>query len=99
MKPSEREEEYMARMEFDRKKRLEAQKSPQVDAAEAKRIRELHYLKCPKCGMDMIEIDYKDIKVDKCPGCDGVWLDAGEMERVAALEKGGLDKLFSVFRR
>ena len=30
----------------------------------------------------------------------GIWLDAGELEAVAKLEKGGpLDKLFSVFKK
>lgn len=99
MKPSEREEEYMARMEFERKKRLDAPKNRQIDETEKGRLRELHYLKCPKCGMDLIQIDYKGIEVDKCGGCDGIWLDAGELDRVADMEKGGLDKLFSVFRR
>jgi Zn-finger nucleic acid-binding protein len=56
-------------------------------------------MKCPKCGMGLIEIDYKDIKVDKCSGCEGVWLDAGELETVSQLEKTGLDKLFSVFKK
>jgi len=28
-----------------------------------------------------------------------VWLDAGELETVSQLEKTGLDKLFSVFRK
>jgi hypothetical protein len=56
-------------------------------------------MRCPKCGMELIEIDYKEIKVDKCSECDGIWLDAGELEAVAKLEKGGLDKLFSVFKK
>jgi Zn-finger nucleic acid-binding protein len=56
-------------------------------------------MKCPKCGMELIEIDYKSIKVDKCSACEGIWLDAGEMESVAKMEKGALDKLFSVFSK
>lgn len=49
--------------------------------------------------MELIEIDYKKIKVDKCSECDGIWLDAGELETISKLEKTGLDKLFSVFRK
>jgi hypothetical protein len=98
-KPSEREEEYFARMEFEKKKKQEEEKQKKLAEAEKKKLKELHYMKCPKCGMGLIEIDYKSTKIDKCSGCGGIWLDAGELETVSQLEKTGLDKLFSVFKK
>lgn len=98
-KPSELEEEFVARMEFEKRKKLEEEKHKKLAGEERKKIRDLHYMRCPKCGMELIEIDYKSIKVDKCSDCDGIWLDAGELESISRLEKGGLDKLFSVFRK
>jgi len=97
--PSEREEEYFARMEFEKRKRLEEEKHKKFIEEDKKRLKELHYMKCPKCGMELIEIDYKGIKVDKCSSCEGIWLDAGELETISRLERTGLDKLFSVFKR
>ncbi len=55
-------------------------------------------MRCPKCGMELIEVDYKGMKIDKCSECEGIWLDAGELEGVSKLEKSGLDKLSSVFK-
>jgi len=98
-KPSEREEEYIVRMEFERLKKLEVEKHKKLAEEEKKRIKHLHYMRCPKCGMELIEIDYKEIKVDKCSECEGVWLDAGELEAVSKLEKSAVDKLFSVFKK
>lgn len=98
-KPSELEEEYMVRMEYERLKKLEEAKHAKLAEEEKKRLKELHYMMCPKCGMELIEIDYKGIKVDKCSECEGIWLDAGELDAASKLEKGGLDKLFSVFKR
>ena len=98
-KPSEKEEEYFARLEFERKKKIEEEKHKKLAEGEKVRLKEVHFMRCPKCGMELIEIDYKSIKVDKCSECDGIWLDAGEIESVSALEKTGLDKLFSVFRK
>jgi nitrate/TMAO reductase-like tetraheme cytochrome c subunit len=98
-KPSELEEEYIARMEYEKKKKLEEEKHKRLAEEEKKRLKELHYMRCPKCGMELIEIDYKGIKVDKCSECEGIWLDAGELEAVSRLEKTGLDKLFSVFKK
>lgn len=99
MKPSEKEEEFFARQSFEKKRKLEEEKQKALAGDQKKKARELHFMKCPKCGMDLIEIDYKKIKIDKCSSCAGVWLDAGEMEQVARMEKGGLDKLFSVFAK
>lgn len=97
LKPSEKEEEYFARQEFEKKMKLEEEKQKQLAEAEKKKARDLHFMKCPKCGMGLVEIDYKSLKIDKCSSCQGVWLDAGELEQVAKMEKGALDKLFSVF--
>jgi len=98
-KPSELEEEYFARIEFEKRKKVEEEKHKQLAEQEKKKLRELHHMKCPKCGMELIEIDYKNIKVDKCSECDGIWLDAGELDAVSKLEKSGLDKLFGVFKK
>ncbi len=98
-KPSEKEEEYFARLEFERRKKQEAENQARIVEEEKHKLKELHYMACPKCGMKLIEIDYKGIAVDKCSVCEGVWLDAGELEAIARLEKGMLDKWFSVFKR
>jgi len=98
-KPSEREEEYFARLEFERKKKSEEEKQKKMAEEEKKKLRDLHYMKCPKCGMELIEIDYRGIKIDRCSACEGVWLDAGELEAVSDLEKTGLDRFFNIFKR
>ena len=97
-KPSEMEEEYFARFEFERRKMLEEQKCAQMEAEEKRKLKELHYMHCPKCGMQLIEIDYKGIAVDKCSSCAGIWLDPGELEAVSKFEKSKMDKLFVVFK-
>lgn len=99
MKPSEREAEYIAKMEFEKKKKIEEEKHKLLKEEEKKKLKELHHMRCPKCGMELIEIDYRGIKVDRCSECVGIWLDAGELAAITKLEKSTLDKLFSVFSR
>jgi hypothetical protein len=98
-KPSENEEEFIARTEYERLKKIEEEKQKYHAVEEKKRLKELHFMKCPKCGMELIAIDYKGIEVDKCSKCEGIWLDAGELEAVSNLEKSGIDKLFGVFKK
>jgi hypothetical protein len=49
---------------------------------ERKRLRDLHYMKCPKCGHDMKAEDVVGVEVDRCTFCEGLYLDAGELEQV-----------------
>lgn len=99
VQPSDKEEAYFIRQEFERRKQSEEEKAEKMQAEEKARLKDLHYMHCPKCGHTLIEIDYKGIAVDKCSHCDGVWLDAGELETISHLEKGVLDKWFSAFKK
>lgn len=99
IKPSEKEEEYFARAEFERKKKEQEVSRKKFEEEEKKRLKDLHFMHCPKCGMELIEINYKTIAVDKCSSCEGIWLDAGELEAISVLEKGILDKWFAVFKK
>lgn len=98
VKPSEKEEEYFARLQFEKQKKIEEEKHKKIKAQEKDRLKKLHFMRCPKCGMELIEIDYKNIRIDRCSECEGVWLDAGELETISKINKSGLDKLFSVFK-
>jgi uncharacterized protein len=99
VKPSDKEEEYFARLELERKKKIEMEKHKRMAEEEKRKLKELHFMRCPKCGLELREIDYRGINVDKCFSCNGVWLDAGEIDLLAKLEKPALDKLFSVFKK
>lgn len=98
-KPSEKEEEYFAKLEFERKRKLEQKKHLEMATEEKRRLKDLHFMRCPKCGMELVEVNYKGIAVDKCSACEGIWLDAGEFESASRLEKSSLNKLFDVFRK
>ena len=41
---------------------------------------------CPKCGITMREREKGDVIIDICPQCRGVWLDAGELEKLSVRE-------------
>ena len=49
---------------------------------EREQLKVLHYMKCPKCGMDLHTIERGHVQIDTCFNCHGLWLDAGELEQV-----------------
>ena len=98
-KPSSSEEEYFARQEFERKKRLAEEREQALRDGERARLKELHWMRCPKCGMELVETNHQGIKIDQCASCAGVWLDAGELEQVVQADAGFLGGFLRVFRR
>lgn len=97
VKPTEQEEEYFARLEFERRKKALAEQESR--AAEEERLRVLALAKdrCPKCGAPLVAVDYRGVELDKCSNCHGLWLDCGELGQISAREKGFLAGLKRIF--
>lgn len=43
-------------------------------------------MNCPRCSEEMNQVEIQEVPVEQCPGCEGVWLDAGELELIAQRE-------------
>lgn len=97
-KPKQSEEEYFARLENEKKKNLREKAVREAERKEAEDLRLLHWMHCPKCGRDLKEIAFRGVKIDKCTGCAGVWLDDGELETLSGRESGVLKNILAAFR-
>ena len=94
-----KEEEYFYKLN----KQLIEKKRKELDVQSAEQQRQAqvteHWMKCPKCGYPMKEIDLQGIKVDRCSQCSGIYFDRGELELLLESQEpkgflGGLKKLF-----
>lgn len=90
-KPSRNEEEYFARLNAE----LIKERRAALDEARAKSTRQSHFMKCPRCGGDLKEVEHHHVKVDQCVDCKGVWLDAGEVEMFEHAHESGVKGFFS----
>jgi len=73
------ENEYFVREDAERIRRLAHTLRKQLEAAERERQRALHWMRCPRCGIEMREVAYRGMLVDVCVGCRGIFLDEGEL--------------------
>ena len=99
MTPNLKEEEYFNRLEQEKKEKAEAEKQKRESEEKKKILKELHHMRCPKCGIELSEVDYKGIKIDKCFSCNGIWLDAGELETISKLDQSVMVTLFDFFKK
>ncbi len=73
------ERELLEKARKDREKR-EAERAAGEQAEQRKRLKDLHFMKCPKCGHDMKEETLDGVAIDRCSFCEGIYFDAGEIE-------------------
>ena len=78
---------YFAKRKVKKLQLNEGINEEKFNSGEMNKLIEGQYMKCPKCSMSLNEIVYKGGKIDKCTACDGVWLDAGELEALLLNEK------------
>jgi len=97
-KPSKAEDEYFARQELERRKKWAQEQSAKMAVEEKEKAKQAHWMKCPKCGMDLQEIGLHGVKVDQCASCGGIFLDAGELEQIEKHDSGVMGRVFSLFR-
>lgn len=81
-KPSSKEDEYFLRLEVDRIQRLRREHQEELAEQEKLRLKQLHYMRCPKCGMELTTSTMADVEIDVCPDCRGIFLDAGELDKL-----------------
>jgi len=97
VKPTQQEEEYFARLEFERRRDVLNERDTQTAADERQRILAVARGRCPKCAGELIPVPYRGVELDKCSRCQGVWLDFGELDQVVAEDTGFLGSVRKIF--
>jgi Zn-finger nucleic acid-binding protein len=94
--PSRNEDEYFVKQDAELLKQMRAK----LDAERAKAERGQPRMKCPRCGVELHEKQYHHAVVDVCPKCNGMWLDAGEVEIIGKSfqEEASAHNVFSDLR-
>jgi|SRR5881409_2586376 len=75
------EQELLREARRDHERRMKELSARQTEG-ETRRLRELHYLKCPKCGHDMSTRAIEGIEIDQCGTCEGLFFDKGELDAI-----------------
>ncbi len=92
------EDEYFKKRDMEAKAKLKAKLDAQKAEAEKAARKEMHYLKCGKCGSDMATQVFRGIEIERCGTCGAVLLDPGELEELAGEDQSGMiSNFFSVF--
>ena len=92
MKPNKTEDEYVWVQEMQQRVAKLAKEQHAMTEAEKQRLKEAHWMHCPKCGQKLDPEICGTLEIDVCPSCKGVWLDMGELG--AIVETAGQGSFF-----
>jgi uncharacterized protein len=96
----DKEEEYFYKKNKELLKKVRQKLDIDRSQREASSRQTEHWMKCPKCGSDLDEVELLAIKVDQCTRCLGIYFDKGELELLLEAQEpkgflGGLKRLFA----
>lgn len=97
-KPSEAEDEFFAREEAEKKRKMILAQTKALAEVERQRLQALHHMRCPKCGMALTELTLNGVVVDRCFTCHGIFLDEGDLKKITG-EPGYWARMLHFFAR
>jgi uncharacterized protein with PIN domain len=90
----DKEEEYFYRKDQELIRKLREQAQAQREQTEAENKKKEYWMRCPKCGSNLVEEKHEEVMVDRCTGCNGLYFDAGELEIVLKAKSSLLSRIF-----
>lgn len=92
------ETEHFIREENASKHLLREQQKREHKKAQNEELKNLHYMKCPKCGHDLVSKRLSYIDVDQCSSCGVLVLEPNDIDRFITEEKSVLKTFIDFFQ-
>lgn len=96
-KPHEAEEEYFAKLEAEKLRKIAEKKRSEFKTKEIEDLKQTHHMRCAACGFELDTIVFKGISIDKCFHCGGVFLNKVAFETLCGQDNNILNQLLSIF--
>lgn len=75
----ENERKLLEDVRREREQRLEVYRQ-ETEKADRDRLRQAHWMRCPKCGNEMRTEQFEGIEIERCSVCGGMFFEHGEFQ-------------------
>jgi hypothetical protein len=97
-RPSSNEDEYFARQEIEKRKRLALEIQSCYKEEEQQRLKDLHNMHCPRCGLELQSVVFKGYIMEKCFSCSAMVMSQDDLERLVGEGETVASSLFGLFK-
>lgn len=96
-----KEDEYFARENAEKMRKLALDRSREMAEAQKAELKQLHWMRCPKCGMELQTVRLHGMDIDRCFSCGATVFDADELQKLGITEdRSGtvMKSILNIFR-
>lgn len=97
-KPSQAEEEYFAREDAEKKRKLALKEAKTLAASEREALQAQHAGHCPQCGHKMQQLTLQAVSVLRCFVCNGLFVGEQDLQKLKG-SSGYWDRMLHFFVR
>jgi uncharacterized protein len=97
-KASNTEEEYFAKEQAQRLKSQALSKVQSLQDHERRVLKEKHWMRCPRCGMELQSLLFKGVTMNKCFSCHTICFDEDSFERISIQHEPFFEAVTSIFK-
>lgn len=92
------EEEFFAKTDIEKKRLLADEIQSQYRREEQQKLKDIHFMHCSKCGMELQSLVFKGVIMEKCYSCGAVVLDEAELDKLAGTEGSLISSIVGLFK-
>lgn len=96
-KPSETEEEYFAKLDVEKKRKIVEKKRAKLAEEEVESLKQTHRMRCAGCGFELDPIVFKGVTINKCFHCGGAFLTNEAFGKLCGQDNRILEKILEIF--
>jgi hypothetical protein len=97
-KPPDTEKKYFGKIDAQKRRRIADEKKTKEQLEELKRLRCLHWHKCPECGFDMEQAAFKGTSILNCHHCGGAFLNSETLDELCGGESRIVETFLNIFK-
>ncbi|MDP2599468.1 MAG: zf-TFIIB domain-containing protein [Deltaproteobacteria bacterium] len=97
-KPHEAEEDYFAKLEVEKKRKLAEKKHADLQTHEIEAMKEAHQMRCSGCGYQLEPFVFKGLSINKCFHCGGAFLSEEAFRRLCGEDNQFLNLIGEIFQ-
>lgn len=92
------ETDYFIKEDMENRHRISEENKRKQKSEKEAALKNLHFMKCPKCGHDLITKRISYIDIDQCENCGTLVLAPKDVDKFLAEEKSILKSLVDFFK-
>lgn len=98
-KATQNENEYFELEDIEKLHKIRVKKESEENEKKMANEKEIHFMKCSRCGQNLTHSKFGFVSIDKCNNCEAIVISKDELEKFLSEGHSLLKPLIDMFRK